>query len=97
MSENALHQFFVLYAWFGFAALVLFLALIARFYQRFEQFNTYYTFYGLAIVLLGASAIRRAGIPPVQQDFFANLFLAAGSLCMLCLTWRLSRHMLAKK
>lgn len=97
MSEHALHQFFVLYAWFGFAALVLFLALIARFYQRFAQFNTYYTFYGLAIVLLGASAIRRAGLPPAQPDFIASLFLAAGSLSMLLLTWRLTRHMLREK
>lgn len=85
MNEVSLHQFLVLYTWFPLSALLFFLLLIARFYQRFSGVKTYYWFYVLAIVLFGIMAVRYAGAGIVLGDLLSDAFaiLAGGLLLFL--------------
>lgn len=97
MTLTTLHQFFVLYTWFGLVLLVLFVALIARFYERFSGVNTYFRWYIVPVLLLGMSAVRDASTPPLANDLFSDALLLLGGGAFLAFTLVLARHMLAKK
>lgn len=97
MSSVSLHQFLVLYTWFPLAALLLFLLLIARFYEKFSGIRTYFWLYALPLVGMGAAAVRYAGIAVVFDDTLAAfLSFVAGSV-LLFLSMHLYRVMLAKR
>ncbi|KXK23615.1 MAG: hypothetical protein UZ15_CFX003000564 [Chloroflexi bacterium OLB15] len=55
MSAAALSQLLLLYSWFVLAALLTFLLLVARFYQKFSGERTYYKLYIVPILLYGAA------------------------------------------
>lgn len=97
MNNVSLHQFLVLYTWFPFAALLLFLLLIARFYQRFSGERTYYWLYIPAVILFGAMSVRYASAGIVVTDIYTDTIgIFAGGL-LLFLTLRLRRLMLRRK
>lgn len=96
MSNVSLHQLLVLYTWFPLAALLSFLLLIGRFYQKFSGQRTYFWFYFLCAVLFGALFVRLADIDVLQVDFLADaLSIVAGSLLLflsLLLYFRMMKH-----
>jgi len=97
VNPLALHQFFVLYTWFMTAALLLFLASIARFYQRFSGKRMFAAWYAIPTALFGASAVRYARQDLVAHDTITNLLLGLGGLLLLGLALRLSLVMLRAK
>jgi hypothetical protein len=97
LNDVSLHQLLVLYTWFPFAALLLFLLLIARFYQRFSGERTYYWLYVLVMALFGAMAVRHAGAGIVIADVFTDLIACFAGVLLLFLTIRLQTIMLARK
>jgi hypothetical protein len=97
LNNESLHQFLVLYTWFPLAALLFFILLIARFYQKFSGQRMYFWYYGVVVVLFGVVAVRYASINIVIGDKFTDIvsMIAGGLLLLLCaiLYW----HMLRKK
>ena len=94
MLPLSLSQALVLYTWFPLAALLFFLLLIARFYQKFSGKQTYFRLYLAPIFLFGAGAVRAASVGPFVEDVLANRLLAAAGLSLLLLTVLLYRRML---
>jgi hypothetical protein len=79
------------------SALLFFLLLIARFYQRFSGVKTYYWIYVLVMVLFGAMAVRDAGAGLVLGDLLTDaLSILAGGI-LLFLSIVLQVHMTRQK
>ena len=97
MLPLSLSQALVLYTWFPLAALLFFLFLIARFYQKFCGKQTYFRLYLAPIFLFGAGAVRGAGVGPLADDLLANGLLAAGGVTLLFLTVLLYRRMMLRR
>ncbi|MCS6837088.1 MAG: hypothetical protein NZ750_13855 [Anaerolineae bacterium] len=97
MNPLALHQFFVLYLWFVTAALLLFMASIARFYQRFSGKRMFAAWYAVPTVLFGVAAVRHARHTLTMHDPISDLLLGLGGLVLLGLSVRLSFVMLNAK
>lgn len=97
MGSVSLHQFLVLYSWFPLATLLLFLLLIARFYQKFSGQRMYYWFFSVPLVGFGVTAVRYASINTAIGDMLAAIgaCIAGGSLLWLSL--HLYRTMLHHK
>jgi hypothetical protein len=93
LNDVSLHQFLVLYTWFPLSALLFFLLLIARFYQRFSGVRTYYWAYVLVVVLFGLMAVRDAGAGLVLGDLLTDAFSILGGGILLFLTILLQLHM----
>jgi membrane-associated phospholipid phosphatase len=79
-------HFVMLYGWFTLAALLLFLLLIARFYQRFSGERTYFQWFILPIVMFGAATVRYTSIDQIAGDGFGDGLLVIGGavLGFLC-------------
>jgi drug/metabolite transporter (DMT)-like permease len=95
VTLESLHQFLTLYQWFALALLILFVALIARFYERFQQKPTYYRLYAVSVALLGAFAVRDASMPPRVPDPISEALLLLGGGVLLALLAHLARLMLS--
>ncbi len=93
----ALHQFLVLYMWFPLAALLVFLLLIARFYQRFSAAQTYYSLYVVAVILFGGLAIRQAGVRLAEQDWLSGALSFTAGVFLTALVLLLAHLMLRRK
>ena len=67
--------------------IVLFLLLIARFYQRFSNEPTYFRLFILPIVFFGMSTVRYASINQVAGDGLGDVLtvLAGVSLVVQCI------------
>ena len=87
MAAVSVSQFVMLYSWFVLAGVLLFLLLIARFYQRFSNENTYFRLFILPIVLFGMSTVRYASINQIAGDSFGDVLtiLAGVSLVVQCI------------
>ncbi len=96
MGAVSVSQFLTLYAWFPLAILLFFLLLIARFYQRFSNEQTYFGLFLLPIVLFGMATVRYSSIDQVGGDALADLLSAAGGIVLigLCLLlyWLMTRN-----
>lgn len=90
-----LNQFLVLYQWFPLAALLMFIALIARFYEKFSGKRTFFRYYLVALVLFGGAAVRYAGAGRLAGDLPGDLLLGLGGVVLLSLSIHLYRLMLA--
>ncbi|QPC81864.1 hypothetical protein G4Y79_19560 [Phototrophicus methaneseepsis] len=95
METNALHQFFILFAWFPLAAFLLLLLLVARFYQRFSGEQMYFWLYLIPLVAFGLVSVRHAGAQDGRWDLIASLVSVLAGLILLFLVVRLYRHMRA--
>ena len=91
MSADAFSQLAVLYGWFMLAGLVVFLTLIARFYQRFAGERTYFWLFPIPILLFGLQAVRQTNYP---DDPLSDLLAAVAGLLLIgmCvfLYWRMT-------
>jgi hypothetical protein len=97
MSVTSLHQFLVLYMWFGLVVLMLFWALIGRFYQRFSGKKTYYKWHILAALPSGIVAVRSASNPFLQLDALNTLLSFGAMFVFLILIIHLYRLMMGNK
>ena len=93
----SLNQFLLLYTWFLTTALIVFLLLIARFYQHFSGKRTYYRFFLAPILLWGVFAVRYASVDALTRSTFADLTLGLGGVIMSVLCGNLYRLMLTSK
>lgn len=89
MSSLTLQQFLSLYMWFALAALLVFLLLIARFYERFSNKPTFYRYYPLVLILFGGWSVRYASANTIAGNRTGDLLLGAGGLVLLVLSLRL--------
>ena len=91
MSADSFSQLVILYGWFLLVGLIVFLMLIARFYQRFAGEKTHFQLYLIPMLLFGAQAVRQTNFP---HDTIGNLFAAVGGLVLLGLSiflyWRMT-------
>jgi hypothetical protein len=87
VAAVSVSQFVMLYSWFVLAGVLLFLLLIARFYQRFSNESTYFRLFILPIVLFGMSTVRYASINQIAGDGFGDVLtiLAGVSLVVQCI------------
>lgn len=85
----ALHQFLALYMWFPLAALLVFMLLIARFYQKFSGERTYFEWFLVPLVCFGGWAVRYASIDQIAGNVLADFFLGMGGVFWLILSLRL--------
>lgn len=97
MTSVSLNQFLVLYAWFPLAALLLFMMLIARFYEQFSGQRTFFRFFPIPVVLFGAAAVRYASINQTHDDQIGAVLMAAAGLLLIALSGNLYRVMLKKE
>ena len=94
MTAISLSQLLTLYTWFVLTAVLAFLMLIARFYQKFSKGRTYFRLFLMPILLFGASAVRYASIDSVAHDPFADLMTATGGVLLVILSAFLYRRMM---
>ncbi len=91
MSADAFSQLTVLYGWFMLAGLIVFLTLIARFYQRFAGEKTFYYLFVVPISLFGLQAIRQTNYP---NDPLSDLLAAVAGVLLIGLSvflyWRMT-------
>ncbi|NWG18364.1 MAG: hypothetical protein HXY41_17205 [Chloroflexi bacterium] len=93
MGAVSLSQFLTLFGWFPVAIMLVFLLLIARFYQRFAGEKTSYELFAIPIVLFGAASVRYSSIDRVAGDTLGDLLLAAGGIALIVLCVSLYRLM----
>lgn len=95
MTAISLSQLLTLYTWFVLAAVLSFLMLIARFYQKFSNARMFFRLFLMPILLFGAAAVRYASIDRVAHDPFADLLMAAGGLLLAGLSLHLYYRMMS--
>lgn len=89
MNTLSLNQFLMLYTWFPLAALLIFLLLIARFFERFSGVKTYFRLFLLPLIFFGAAAVRYAGTDHMAGDLAADAVMGVAGLVLLGLSLRL--------
>lgn len=90
MTADAFSQLLILYDWFLRVGLIVFLLLIARFYQRFAGEKTYFRLFFIPVVLFGIQAVRQTNF---GHDAANNLLAASGGVLLLGLCLLLYRRM----
>ena len=87
MGAVSVSQFLMLYVWFILAIVLVFLLLIARFYERFAHEQTYFRLFSVPLVLFGLATVRYSSLDRIGGDVLADLLLAAAGLVLtgLCL------------
>ncbi len=78
MGSITVHGMVTLYTWLGVSALLVVLALIARFYERLSGERTHYLLFALAIALLAGASFRQTVRDQLTGDALADLLAAAG-------------------
>lgn len=91
----SLNQFLLLYTWFLVATLIGFLALIARYYERFSGRRMYYRYFVVPILVLGGSSIRYAGLDRISGDSLADIASGLGGIVLIVLCRQVYRLMIA--
>jgi len=94
VSAEAFTQLVVLYGWFLLVGLIVFIMLIARFYQRFSGEKTHFRLYLIPMVLFGVQAVRQTNFP---HDMIGNLLAAVAGVMLLGLSLFLYWRMTAKR
>lgn len=97
LTSLSLNQFLMLYIWFPLAALLFFLLLIARFYQKFSGERTYFEGFLLPVILFGAAAVRYASLNSAANDVLADMLSAAGGVILIGLCIVLYRLMILQR
>lgn len=94
MISLSLNQFLLLYTWFPLVILLVFLSLIARFYERFSGARTYFQLFALPVVLFGMAFVRYASLDTLIGDSFADATMGIGGVLLVVLCWRVFRLMI---
>lgn len=86
MAAVSLSQFLTLYMWFPLAFVLVFLLLIARFYQRFASERTYFEWFAVPILLFGAAIMRYASVGQLAGDLAGDILLGIAGIALLLLS-----------
>lgn len=97
MENLGLSQFLSLFSWFALAALLFFVLLIARFYQKFSGERTYFPLFGVVIILFGISTVRNTSLHQISDDGIADMLSFVGGVLLLALSIQLYRKMTREK
>jgi len=97
VDNLALSQFLSLFSWFAIAALLFFLLLIARFFQKFSGEQTRYVLFGVVIIIFGISTVRYTSLHRVSGDMIADVLSFVGGILLLVITAQLYRKMMRSK
>lgn len=92
-NGSAFSQLLPLYTWFLLAALLGFMLLIGRFYQRFSGEKTFYWLFAVPILLFGAEAVRQTRLQVVNEPVELLVSVVAGGLVIglsALLYWRMT-------
>ena len=96
MAAVSITQFLTLYTWFPLAFVLVFLLLIARFYQKFSSTRTYFEWFTVPILLFGAATMRYASIDQLARDTIGDALLGTGGIVVLILSlflyYRMTRN-----
>jgi hypothetical protein len=91
VTAEAFGKLVILYGWFLLVGLIVFLMLIARFYQRFSGETTHFRLYLIPIVLFGIRAVRQTYF---QRDPLGDILAASAGLVLIGLVvflyWRMT-------
>ena len=93
MTAAELSQLLLLYSWFALAALLFFLLLIARFYEKSFHEPTGFRLFVLPAALFGAAAVRYASVDQLAGDALGDMLAGAAGLCLIFLCISLYRRM----
>ncbi|MDX2163177.1 MAG: hypothetical protein SF162_17805 [bacterium] len=93
MIPSELSQLLMLYTWFALAALLFFLLLIARFYQRFASERTFFRWFIFPAAVYGLATIRYASIDQVAGDGIGALLMGAAGISLAALSALVYRRM----
>lgn len=85
MGTVSVSQFLMLYAWFPLALLLVFLLLIARFYERFASERTFFGFFAFPILFFGIATMRYASLNRIAGDPLADVLMAVGGIMLITL------------
>jgi hypothetical protein len=94
---DSLNQFFTLYMWFPLTALLGFVYLIARFFERSYNERTYARLFVIPIICFGAAFVRYASIDVPIGDSFGDVVLGLGGVVLVPLLFNLFWLMMRKK
>ncbi len=83
MAAVSLSQFLTLYLWFPLAFVLVFLLLIARFYQRFASERTFFEWFAIPILLFGVAIMRYASIGQIAGDIVGDGLMGAAGVVLL--------------
>ena len=96
MAAVSVTQFLTLYSWFPLAFVLVFLLLIARFYQKFSSTRTYFQWFSAPILLFGAATMRYASIDQIARDGIGDALLGTAGIFTLVLSlflyYRMTRN-----
>lgn len=93
MTPAELSQLLSLFTWFAIAALLFFLALIARFYEKFSGESTRFRWFAIPVALFGIATVRYASIDRAADDGITDLLVGIGAVILIGLTVLLYRQM----
>lgn len=97
MISLSINQFLALFLWFPLAALLSFLLLIARFYQKFSGERTYSRLFLVPVALFGGAAVRYASIDQVIGDPLGDILQAAAGVVLIALCLKLYQLMIVQQ
>jgi len=86
VAAVSVSQFLTLYLWFPLAFLLVFLLLIARFYQRFAMERTFFEGFAVPILLFGAAVMRYASTGHLAGDLAGDALLGLAGISLLGLS-----------
>jgi hypothetical protein len=96
MISLSLNQFLLLYIWFPLVILLVFVSLIARFYERFSGARTYFQLFALPVVFFGMAFVRYASLDALMGDMFADTMMGIAGILLVVLCWRVFRLMIVQ-
>lgn len=97
METINFNQFLLLVSWFAYAGLIAILALIARFYENLSGRATYYRWYPITIIALGASIARYSSLGLWGGDWLGDGLAAFSGLFLIIFCYFLYRQMTTKR
>jgi hypothetical protein len=97
MMPLSFNRFMILYMWFPLAVLLIFLFLIARFFDKFSGERTYARLFLVPILLFGVGTVRYASLERTTADIVASLMFGSGGLLLIGLSLRLYWLMIVRR
>jgi hypothetical protein len=97
VTPLSLNQLLMLYTWFPLAALLFFMLLIGRFFEKFSGERTFFRLFIVPMFFFGAAAVRYTSINLVSGDLLGAMLLTAGGLMLIWLCAILYRRMLLRE
>jgi hypothetical protein len=98
ISSLSLNQLLALYSWFPLAALLMFMLLIARFYEKFSGNRMYFKGFVIPLILFGMAIVRYASVDGIVGDAIADVALISAGITLvtLCIVvyWQMLRSKL---